>query len=147
MPPKSERRFNLLSRIFLLAPPLAGSGGRKTAGRVRLPLKSSWPAATDGVQDSHLELSPPSPPLCLEPPAPETVRVSEVAPRLPALDLGPAFKVDFGAVPGWGKISSLERQSTGLRKRLEFGSNGYWKRGLSIVDDSCKSTLPLSCRR
>lgn len=131
LPSKNEKRFfNLFSNIFLSPRPI-DSGGRKTAGGARLPLVSSWPARIEGVQGSTpglLDLLPlgsasGSASSLSGVLTPVTSRVSEVAPQLPELGLGPAFGIDFDSVPGWGQASALSGVSLG-RRSLETANGG-----------------------
>lgn len=147
---KEKRFFNLFSDIFFPPRPIK-SGGRRTAGGARLPLISSWPSRADGVQDStpeSLELLPlgtaSSSSGAL---TPETARVSEFAPQLPELGLGPAFGIDFDAVPGWGKVSALSGVSLG--KRFELRPNDHWRQSLDTANSGCMSPLPpqILCRK
>lgn len=138
---KEKRFFNLLSDIFFPPRPIK-SGGRRTAGGARLPFVSSWPSRADGSQDSEsLELLPlgtaSSSSAVL---APETARISEFAPQLPELGLGPAFGIDFDAVPGWGKVSALSGVSLG--KRFELRPNDHWRQSLDTANNGCMSPLP-----
>lgn len=137
LPSKNEKRFfNLFSNIFLSPRPI-DSGGRKTAGGARLPLVSSWPARIEGARGSTpglLDLLPlgtasGSVSSLSGVLTPETARVSEVAPQLPELGLGPAFGIDFDSVPGWGQASALSGVSLGRRS---FGT----------ANGGCMSPLP-----
>lgn len=133
---RSRGIFSFFSKFFPSLPPVT-SGGRKTAERSRLPLISSWPARTDGAHDSSPELLHPlslgtASPLS-EVLTPNAATISEVAPQLPALGLGPEFDIDFDAVPGWGNPGVVPGLPDGnLWKRFEFRPSG-----LDSVNSGC----------
>lgn len=111
------------------------SGGRKSGGRSRRPSinhSPPYPSRDPGLlRPLALGTAPPRPVL----PVPQPLRVPEVAPQLPGLDLGPVFGIVEDEVPGWRRSPAPRLPGLDLGEAFVYKEADYWKIGQRDLED------------